>query len=318
MSPLKPPAVQFNTLQTLAREPATDFYSSAWVGPPGGTLNPHGNLGAMDILNAAVHVASTLAGQPDGLVPSNSPRSSGANIGAIVGGVVGGVTAMFLLAVAFVFFRRRRQRVTLAIPDLAESPIRVSPFLEQAYEDTQTPRTRKGSRFSEGYRREMNEIELGSYGPSAADPVEDGEIGSMRLVAATHNFRLDIPDTFGCLLMLILGTSFNAPPCYAVPYHGSRFFSWVPSTCPSGLRKSLSGSAFSSRLGRRRPATEVLATLEDSKVSTSRFQGQEQPSLRSGSFSRPQAEKLQTFFEHMTVRAYEDSSRRKKQSRFEV
>ncbi|KAI0029573.1 hypothetical protein K488DRAFT_88609 [Vararia minispora EC-137] len=187
--------VQFNTIQLLARAPGTNFYSASWVGPPSNAPDPHGNLGVIDILNAAVHVASassnkaTVSGpsiqltSPSPQPASPSPQSTSparTNIarpstGPIVGSIVGSVAGALFLVAIFVMLRRRRKR-NLA----TTSPAQVDPFFDQA----QSPafldlrESRKGPELPVHSERVANEADSNPSALSASEPVGDSELGS--------------------------------------------------------------------------------------------------------------------------------------------
>ncbi|KAI0028803.1 hypothetical protein K488DRAFT_89366 [Vararia minispora EC-137] len=185
--------IQFNTIQSLARAPGTDFYSASWVGPSSNVLDPHGNLGAMDVLNAAVHVASAFSNETtgSGLSPQPaSPNIARINIGTIVGSIIGGITSV-LLVVSFLILRRRRKRKSAAT-----ASVQVDPFfgLAQGSTSLDLRATRKGQELPVHSERVTNEVDSNPSALPTAEPVGGAELGSARLITPKDSLRLSISD----------------------------------------------------------------------------------------------------------------------------
>ncbi|VDB84784.1 unnamed protein product [Peniophora sp. CBMAI 1063] len=93
--------VQFNALLDHARDPNTDFYSTAWIGPPASSFIAGGNIAALDVLNAAFSFVE------DASAPSSSSHKSN-KAGVIAASTVSAIVASTGFAIALYFWRQRR------------------------------------------------------------------------------------------------------------------------------------------------------------------------------------------------------------------
>ncbi|VDB92314.1 unnamed protein product [Peniophora sp. CBMAI 1063] len=122
--------IQLNSVLNATVNGTADTYSTSWVGVQDDSTDLTGNVGALDVLNAAFAIAGSLpavssngtsggtggngssGGGNGGSSGGPKMSSHSSNVGAIVGGVVGGVAALALAALAAVLYRRRRRTKT--------------------------------------------------------------------------------------------------------------------------------------------------------------------------------------------------------------
>ncbi|KZV73116.1 hypothetical protein PENSPDRAFT_683157 [Peniophora sp. CONT] len=103
--------VQFNAVLDNARAPAPNdsYYSRPWSGPSVTPFDINGNIAALDVLNAALDLATPSSDPPSGGSTPTSTSAKSPKIGAIAGGVVGGVVVVGALVAAAQRCRRRHE-----------------------------------------------------------------------------------------------------------------------------------------------------------------------------------------------------------------
>ncbi|KZV69502.1 hypothetical protein PENSPDRAFT_482236 [Peniophora sp. CONT] len=141
-------AVQFNALQDLASDDNTN-YSPVWTGPPLPVMAPWGQLAAVPVLNAAVHMALHLSNTNNSAkgvptptpiaAPSGAP-SSGSNASnaseslssSAIAGIITGLLAGAILASALVVSVRRYKRHIASDEKEWQLAVHVQPFESSA------------------------------------------------------------------------------------------------------------------------------------------------------------------------------------------